>query len=79
MTGPELRRLHDELQTWSPGEGGTDLLGPVPDDEDGLLRLERLHGPEHVIDHRPARNRVQHLGLGGLHPRPLPGRKNHDK
>ena len=38
----------------------------------------RLGGPEHVLDHRPAGDRVQHLGQLRLHPRALAGGQDDD-
>ena len=59
----------------SLGERG-DRLGTGRGDDDHALGAERAGDGEHMTEHRPAGDRVQHLGQRGFHPRALPGGKD---
>ena len=51
-----------------PGQAGGDLVPAVADDDQQVLRVERLRGGEDVAEHRAAGERVQDLGGGAAHP-----------
>ena len=68
VPGPVLRLLDGEHDIGHEGlDVRADLLALVADDGDDPLRLDRLHGGEHVADHRAPTDRVQHLHGLGLH------------
>ncbi len=48
-----------------------DAVALVPHDDGEQRRVERARGDEHVPEQAAARERVQHLGGGRLHPRAL--------
>ena len=78
VAGAELLVLHGERDLGHQRlDVGTDLLALVAHHRDDVLRVERLHGPEHVVDHAAARDLVEHLGRLGLHPGPAT-RRQHD-
>ena len=71
VAGAALLALEHQLGA-SP-DRRADLLGAVSHHDDQTLRAERLGRRERIVEHRPAGDRVQHLGQRGLHPRPLAG------
>ncbi len=73
--GAELPRLEDEPERGAgeaPAKGRLHRLGLVADHHHDPVGAE-LQGPLHrVVRQWPACHLVEHLGAGGLHPRPLP-------
>ncbi|MNX76259.1 hypothetical protein D3C86_1077620 [compost metagenome] len=65
----ELLALLDGLDRLA--QRGADLLGAVPDDGDRARDAQALHGREHVPDEGLARDPVEDLGQGALHPSSL--------
>ena len=74
--GPELRLLANAQR--AVAEVRLHLLGVVPGDHHLLLDAGRAQRGEDVVEHRPARHRVQHLGQAGPHAGSLAGGQ-HDR
>ena len=77
VPGAELLHLGRELDA-IVAEARLDLLSPVADDHDDPFGIELGRGPEHVLEHRPSRHRVENLVQAGLHPGPFAGGENDD-
>ena len=78
MCGPELRRLHHELQVLVGRQPGAHGVSFMADNERNRLRAEGPRGPKDVLDHGPPGNRMQDLRESGLHSSPLTRGKDHD-
>jgi hypothetical protein len=78
MRGPELGRLHDELEVLVSREPASYCVGFMTDDERDGRRAQGARRSEDVLDHGPAGNRVQDLRETGLHSSPLTRGKDHD-
>ena len=59
-------------------QGLADALHVRPEDQHQALRCEAARGGEHMMQHRPPGNRVQHFRPARLHARALPGCQNDD-
>ena len=77
MAGAELAVLNDRGRAMGFRQG-FDFGRAGRDDDDGLDRAEGGGDIQHMAQHRPAADRVQHLGQSGLHPRPLACGKDHN-
>ena len=51
----------------------------MPDHHEDVCRTQLIGGGQHMTDQRDAGDRVQHLRLGGLHSRALPGSQDDDR
>jgi hypothetical protein len=79
VAGAELRRLQDELEAGPPRQRSPHLVLAVSDHEHGLFGVERVHGVEHVLDHRAAGDGMEDLGPVRLHPGAFPGGEDDDE
>ena len=75
MAGAELLGLHGKAHRLIRKRPAY-LFGAVADDQHRLLTVQFPAKADGEIDHRLAGHRVQHLGQGRFHPRPLPRREN---
>ena len=73
-----MRRLDDEFEIGPARKRLSDVVGAMADDKDRPGRLERIHGPEDMLDERTAGQGMQDLGARRLHARPFPGREDDD-
>ena len=76
MAGAELVGLGREEDVGLAPEAFEDLVGRVADHDDDRPGPRASRGLDHVADHRPAADLVQHLGLLRLHPLALSGRQD---
>ena len=68
------RRLHRDRRVGPRGAGAlADFRRVIADDDAEPRRRQRRGGGEHVLQHRPAGDRVQHLGRFRAHARALAG------
>ena len=76
MRRSQLLRLHEDVDGGrvSP-RFGRHVVHARPDD-DSDAAVGRTGGSQHMPPHRPARDGVQNLGGGGMHPRSLAGGQN---
>jgi hypothetical protein len=83
MSGTELRLLQNQLQVAAVRYSRAHPIGPVADHRDyvgrGAARLrDRSRGGDHVRQHRPSGDRMQHLRQVGAHALALAGGQDHD-
>ena len=73
VAGAKLLGLQGELDARPAVQRRLHQFRPVADHHDHAADAAFGQGVEHVMDHRPAADREQHLGQLGLHPRSLAG------
>ena len=64
------------MNVGSPSETRSDVLSPLPHNNDHIAHAGSERGIDYVADHRLATHFMQHLGLVGFHPLALSSRQN---
>ena len=77
MPGAELARLVRPAEVGA-GEGSLYLRSAMSMHHVDARRPQRRSTVDHVREHRPASQRLQHLGQGRFHPLALAGGEDHD-
>ncbi len=77
MASSQLLLLHGDHRACS-GDSGFHLLAARANHDDLPLGLKLRDAGQQVQQHWPTRDRMEHLMLGGLHARALPGGKDDD-
>ena len=78
MAGAELLRLLGPVQVGLVGERRAHLLAAMAVDHVDAGRLQRARGVDHVRQHRPPGDLLQHLRQRGLHPLAFAGGEDDD-
>ncbi len=76
VASAQLRRLQGKLHA-TFGQGAWHHFAAMSIHHTNLLRRHALRAIHHMPHHGLARQRVQHLGQGGIHPRPFARCQNH--